>query len=651
MKNIAPDPESHPVTADARRRSHTSQTPSASSPRRLPGALVLAGLCAAFLCWLAPGAARAADANPPGKLTYQGFLTDGSGVPYGNTAPVNQAVVFRIWKKASGTTSSDLVWAEWQTVTIDKGHFSVLLGEGAAEAANAGVFSQTPATTVFTGNDASDRFMEIALANPSGVAQTTISPRLQFQPAPYAALSRSARQVVDDGGNAVLTATAGNVTFTGNVTGNNFNGNGANLTSLNANNLSTGIVPSGRLSGAYSSALTLNNNGNSFTGNGANLYSLNAGQITSGILPDARLSGNVPRLNAANAFSSAFNSFSGSGARFDIPFYAGGLGLMLTSSGSDAPQFRFVRGSDGRHFDIGQNTSGGFTIEDTDVARITITADGNVGIGTTTPSKAKLEVNGSDNSPISNFGYLNKTGASASSSSETRPFSIWASHDIAAQNVYAFSDARIKNIEGRSDSAADLATLGRIEITDYKLKDVIVGQGHPNKKLIAQQVEKVYPQAVSRSTNVVPDIFTKAAIRDGWVELGTNLKKGERVRLIAEKTEGIYEVLEVADGRFRTAFKPAGAEVFVYGREVKDFRQVDYDAISMLNVSATQELARRIDALRKSEARVTELEREVSDLRKLQGEMAELRKLVARITEAPKGDRPAAAIPTSESAK
>jgi len=36
--------------------------------------------------------------------------------------------------------------------------------------------------------------------------------------------------------------------------------------------------------------------------------------------------------------------------------------------------------------------------------------------------------------------------------------------------------------------------------------------------------------------------------------------------------------------------------VFVYGREVNDFRTVDYDAIAMLNVSATQELARKVEA-------------------------------------------------------
>ena len=100
------------------------------------------------------------------------------------------------------------------------------------------------------------------------------------------------------------------------------------------------------------------------------------------------------------------------------------------------------------------------------------------------------------------------------------------------------------------------------------------------------------------------NIFQKAAQKDGWVQLATDLKAGERVKLIGEKEEGIHEVLEVRKGAFRTAFKPASDKVFVYGREVKDFRSVDYEAISMLNVSATQELARKVQA---QESELTEL--------------------------------------------
>ena len=41
----------------------------------------------------------------------------------------------------------------------------------------------------------------------------------------------------------------------------------------------------------------------------------------------------------------------------------------------------------------------------------------------------------------------------------------------------------------------------------------------------------------------------------------------------------------------------SSTSVFVYGREMDDFHTVDYDAISMLNVSATQEQQGRIEEL------------------------------------------------------
>jgi hypothetical protein len=104
---------------------------------------------------------------------------------------------------------------------------------------------------------------------------------------------------------------------------------------------------------------------------------------------------------------------------------------------------------------------------------------------------------------------------------------------------------------------------------------------------------------------VIPDLFCVAGIRDGWIELATDLKQGERVRLTGDSAGGVFEVLEVQPGRFRTEFATKGDTVFVYGREVRDFRVLDYDAIAMLNVSATQELARENEALKK---RVAELE-------------------------------------------
>jgi hypothetical protein len=158
---------------------------------------------------------------------------------------------------------------------------------------------------------------------------------------------------------------------------------------------------------------------------------------------------------------------------------------------------------------------------------------------------------------------------------------------------------------------SDLKTLLSIAVTDYRYKDTVANGNEVHKKVIAQQVEAVFPQAITQRTDSVPDIYRQTSLDGNWVNLATDLKKGERVRLIGEAKDGVYEVLETAPGRFRTEFSSATGKVFVFGREVKDFRTVDYDAIAMLNVSATQELARENAALR---AANTALERRLAEV-------------------------------------
>ena len=67
---------------------------------------------------------------------------------------------------------------------------------------------------------------------------------------------------------------------------------------------------------------------------------------------------------------------------------------------------------------------------------------------------------------------------------------------VATSASLTASDTRLKNIIGRSNSAKDLETLKQIEVTDYTMKDTINYGNRRLKKVIAQQVECVYPTAV-----------------------------------------------------------------------------------------------------------------------------------------------------------
>lgn len=233
---------------------------------------------------------------------------------------------------------------------------------------------------------------------------------------------------------------------------------------------------------------------------------------------------------------------------------------------------------------------------------------GNVGIGTSSPTRGLLEVDGSADYVLGTaFGFLNSLGNTGSNTiTSPSPFSIYASHLISGSGFRAHSDARIKNIEGISDGTVDLSTLMKIEVTDYRMRDSISNWNAPIKKVIAQQVAEVYPQAVTSDlTEVVPDIYQRANLQDGWIMLATDLQAGERVKLITEETSEVFEVTAVEENRFQVALLGSdtesisahGTQVFVYGREVDDFHTVDYEALSMLNVSATQEQQRLIEAL------------------------------------------------------
>jgi hypothetical protein len=113
---------------------------------------------------------------------------------------------------------------------------------------------------VFTGGT---DWLEIGVETNGVSAFTTLTPRQQLTPTPYAITSSNA-------------LSAGTI---------------------------TGLVPNGGLNGTYTKAVTINNSSNSFggsfNGNGSSLSNLNASHITSGVISNVS-SVNVPTANITN---------------------------------------------------------------------------------------------------------------------------------------------------------------------------------------------------------------------------------------------------------------------------------------------------------------------------------------------------------------
>ena len=206
---------------------------------------------------------------------------------------------------------------------------------------------------------------------------------------------------------------------------------------------------------------------------------------------------------------------------------------------------------------------------------------------------------------IGNADWYTAAGVS-SSPNDNFNVSIYADRFVACSALIAFSDRRIKDIIDRSDPEKDLEALSKIKVTDYQLKDLLAAGNAKHKGVIAQELREVMPEAVSVSTNFIPDIYLPAESAGFDAEqkkltvtmpVSHNLKTGEIIRLYTDNgtTEGA--VLEVpTPTQFVVKAEKATSKAFVFGRQVNDFLSVDYQAVSMLNVSAVQQLKKQKDA-------------------------------------------------------
>ena len=244
---------------------------------------------------------------------------------------------------------------------------------------------------------------------------------------------------------------------------------------------------------------------------------------------------------------------------------------------------------------------------------------GRVGINTSTP-RAALEVDGNATVAIPGNGYGGYAFYSIGYGSDGKPatntggiytptdglVSIYASDRVFAAEFDAFSDARIKTISGISDNWKDLQTLNALRITNYTMKDKVKYGNKSFKKVIAQQVEKVYPQVVSKHTDFVPNVYQSASriekTPNGYIlHFDHNHKISRTAKklqvLLSGKTQmqqcNIVAIPNDKDVIIEATDLNAD-KIFVYGEEVNDFRTVDYEGLTTLNISATQELSKLI---------------------------------------------------------
>jgi len=196
------------------------------------------------------------------------------------------------------------------------------------------------------------------------------------------------------------------------------------------------------------------------------------------------------------------------------------------------------------------------------------------------------------------------------------------SGDVWGAAFYATSDARVKNIIGPSDAVADLDKLNRIQVTDYSMKDTLTLGHHRFKKVIAQQVEEVYPQLIRKQKGFIPNVYQETAKMER-TDSGYLLTfsaphhlslKAARIRIDAAGAVKPYTIIAIPSDHEVIIKSPAlrATHAFAYGEEVDDFRSVDYEGLTTLNISATQELSKLV---KEQGDAIALLKKQVRDLR------------------------------------
>jgi hypothetical protein len=224
-------------------------------------ALVGAWLLLGLLGLMGPAAAQV-----PERFSFQGFLEDGNGQPLAPTTPVNYSVVFRIFAAAAGPGAS--LWAEQQVVTVDRGNYSVILGQGTQTASE----PHGDLSAVVTGATGSELYLETTV-NING-SDTKLLPRLRLLPSAYAFLAKKALSVDGSG------ITGGTIT---------------------ADRLNAGVYSTITNGPVADSRLTLGLR--NYITNGAIADSRLSANVLSGPIADSRLSANVARRDTANTFT------------------------------------------------------------------------------------------------------------------------------------------------------------------------------------------------------------------------------------------------------------------------------------------------------------------------------------------------------------
>ena len=192
---------------------------------------------------------------------------------------------------------------------------------------------------------------------------------------------------------------------------------------------------------------------------------------------------------------------------------------------------------------------------------------------------------------------------------EEDAISIYSQFSVFSEKFIIASDKRIKTDICECNDVSALNLVNQIECKEYHYTDPLRRNKSKTVGFIAQEVRKIFPNAISIHKDVVPDelrvidnlewnmLEDKYSITIPDLDLSSN-NTGKCRFYVSNDISGNDEVMRevtVESDNKTFVFDESWNNVFFYGKEVNDFHTIDKNKIFQLHHPAIQELSRLND--------------------------------------------------------